>query len=426
MPMEQPDTPNINEAAPPSATTGAPATQHTLHLNGRTMKLSKTITLVGTAHVSQESVDEAAKVIADVKPDAVAVELDDGRRKSITDNEAWKKLDIISVLRRGDGFLLLANLALSSFQSQIGQDTGVTPGAEMLRAMQAADECGSRAVMVDRPIAVTLRRAWGLNSLWGKCRLLSEMLAMAFGGGEDVSAEDIEALKNSNEMDSMLQELSTTLPAVKTALIDERDRYLAAHIWEAGTDASHIVAVLGAGHIPGVTAHLEKMARGEESTGTADIESVPKSVAGRVAAVAIPVIIIALIAAGFALGGRGAGGKMALGWVVWNGALAAIGAVAAAAHPLAILTSFVAAPLTSLCPLVGVGMASGIVQALVRKPTVADMETLTDDAASIKGWYRNRLLKVLVVFLLSSVGSSVGTFVAGAGLIKGLADVLGG
>lgn len=423
---------------PQAATRQLSSTQHTLSFDGRT------ITLLGTAHVSEASVKEASHLIAFIKPDVVAVELDEGRRKSITDKDAWKKLDVISVLRRGDGFLLLANLALSSFQSSLGSSAGVKPGDEMVCAMKASSECGAKSVMVDRPIAVTLRRAWALSSFWGKCRLLAELFAMSFGGNEDVSTEDIEALKTSSEMDSLLNELSSTLPAVKTALIDERDRYLAAKIWQAGDaceaapplqeDANpssskgegscNIVAVLGAGHINGVMEHLKLIACGTESTDTSDIESVPKGIASRVLAISIPLIIVALIALGFIFGGRNAGGKMAAGWVVWNGALAAIGAAAALAHPLSILTSFIAAPLTSLCPLVGVGMASGIVQALAAKPTVSDMESLTSDAAKVKGWYCNKLLKVLLVFALSSVGSSIGTFIAGAGLIKGLRDVL--
>lgn len=402
-----------------------PSTQHTLQFSDRT------ITLVGTAHVSEASAQEVHALIASVKPAVVAVELDEGRRKSITDTEAWKKLDVISVLRRGDGFLLLANLALSSFQSALGMEGGVKPGAEMIKAMQAAEECGASAVMADRPIAVTLRRAWALSSFWGKCRLLSELLAMSFGGAEEVTSEDIESLKTSSEMDSLLNELSDTLPAVKKALIDERDRYLAAKIWQAGENAGGtvpagtVIAVLGAGHINGVMEHLKRISSGEEGTNTSDIETVPHSIASRVIAIAIPVIIIALIALGFVFGGRNALSHMAAGWVVWNGALSAIGAAAALGHPLSVITSFVAAPLTSLCPLVGAGMVSGIVQAAVAKPTVADMESLVIDAGHFAGWYKNRLLKVLAVFALSSVGSSIGTFAAGAGLIKGLADALG-
>lgn len=430
------------------------STQQTLQLG------EKTITLLGTAHVSEASVKEASELISSVKSDVVAVELDEGRKKSMTDKDAWQKMDIISVLKRGDGFLLLANLALSSFQSHIGLEGGVKPGSEMLASMKAAEEYGAKTAMVDRPIAVTLRRAWSMSSLLGKCKLLAELISLSFGSTEDISTDDIEELKTSNEMDEMLEELSATLPAVKTALIDERDRYIACRIWEAVNEATDkavnetadntaneaadkavneaadntvsiehsksITAVLGAGHLPGVAEHLTRIAEGLEGTDTSDIEGAPKSIVSRVLAVAIPLIIILLIAAGFILGGRNAGAHMALGWIVWNGALAAIGAIAALGHPLSIIASFFAAPLTSLCPLVGVGMASGIVQALAVKPTVLDMEKLTSDAGSLKGWYKNRILKVLLVFAFSSVGSSIGTFVAGAGLIKGLADVLGG
>jgi len=300
----------------------------------------------------------------------------------------------------------------------MGLNVGVKPGDEMLAAMNTAGELGIPAVMVDRPIAVTLRRAWAKNSFWGKCKLISAMIASAFDK-EEVSPEQIEALKKSNEMDSMMEELSSYLPTVKEVLIDERDRYLACHIWNAG--GNNIIAVLGAGHLPGVQAHLEKIAAGTESTDTTEISEIPeKRGAAKYTGWIIPVLIIVLIALGFIFGGRNAGRAMVGSWILWNGALAAVGTLIAGGHPLTILIAFVGAPVTSLCPFVGVGMLTGIVQAIFCKPKVSDMETIQDDVMKLKGWYSNRILRVLLVFLLSSVSGSIGTFVAGAGILKAL------
>lgn len=380
------------------------------------------IVLIGTAHVSKESIAEVKNEIESLKPDCVAVELDEKRYNSMMDPESWKNLDIVKVLKRREGFLMLANLVLSSFQKRMGKNVGVKPGDEMLAAINCAKENNILFTLVDRPIQVTLRRAWAKNSLWGKCKLLASMIASAFDN-EEISEAEIEKLKSGNEMDSMMKELSEYLPSVKEVLIDERDRYLASHIWES--EGNTIVAVLGAGHLPGVKAYLEKLANGIMISDTSDIETVSeKSIAGKVIGWGIPVVIVALIVAGFFMGGRTIGTQMIGSWILWNGCLSALGALVAFANPITVLVAFVGAPLTSLCPLVGVGLFTGIVQALICKPKVSDIESLQEDVSSLKGWYKNRVLKVLLVFFLTSLGSTIGTFVA-TGKIASLLTKIG-
>ena len=257
-----------------------------LNLNG------KEILLLGTAHVSKESCDEVKAAIAEKKPDCVAIELDEQRYASLNDSEAWKNLDIIKVLKEKKGFLLLANLVLSSFQKRMGANVGVKPGDEMRAGIEAARELSIPCEMVDRPIQTTLRRAWAKNSGYGKIKLLSALLASA-ATKEEVSGEEIENLKNKSEMDGMMAELSDFMPGVKKVLIDERDFYLAAHIWEAVQKEGRksVIAVLGAGHLPGVQAHLEKIAAGEENTDTEEISSIPpKKTGAKIIGWAIPVI----------------------------------------------------------------------------------------------------------------------------------------
>lgn len=391
-------------------------TQKVLTLNGRT------ITLIGTAHISQDSINEVTEAIKTQKPDCVAIELDQKRCDSIKNPDSWRQLDIIKVLKRGEGFLLLANLVLASFQKRMGQNVGVRPGDEMVAAMKVAEELNIPTTMVDRPIQTTLRRAWAKNSLWGKCKLLSAMISSAFTS-EKISSEEIEELKNNSEMDSMMKELSDYMPTVKEVLIDERDKYLASHIWES--EGSNIIAVLGAGHLPGVQAYLEKIAAGQESTDTTEIANIPsKTLGAKIKGWIIPAIIVILIGMGFYFGGKNKGTELVLSWVLWNGALSAIGSIIAEAHPLTILVSFIGAPITSLCPFVGVGFLTGITQAFICKPKVKDIEDLSTDAGSLKGFYKNRVLKVLLVFILSSLGSSIGTFVSGADIISKLSSII--
>lgn len=387
-------------------------TRKVLELGGRK------ITLVGTAHVSKESIEEVESTIRELNPDCVAIELDEKRAESIRNPEKFRQLDIIKILRNHEGFLMMANLILSSFQRRMGQNVGVRPGDEMLAAMRVADEMGIPSVMVDRPIQTTLRRAWAKNSFWGKMKLLASLFTSAFSK-EEVSPDEIEKLKTDSEMDSMMSELSEYMPVIKKVLIDERDTYLAAGIWAA--KGSNVVAVLGAGHLPGVVVHLEKMAAAEESADVSEISVVPaRGIAGKILGWIIPAAIIALIVSGFIYGGRQLGQKMIFEWIAYNSGLAAIFSLIALAHPLTILAAFIAAPITSLCPFIGVGFVTGIVQAFFKKPKVSDMETLQDDVSSLRGWYKNRILRVFLVFILSSIGSSIGSFVAAGGFISDL------
>ena len=373
----------------------------------------RTITLIGTAHVSAESVSEVENAIREIKPDSVAVELDEKRADSIRNKDKYRELDIVKVLRRGEGFLLLANLVLASFQRRMGQNVGVNPGDEMLAAMRVADELNIPTVMADRAIQVTLKRAWAKNSFWGKCKLLATLLSSAFSK-EDMSAQDIENIKEKNEMDSMMNELADFMPVVKEVLIDERNTYLADKIWNAS--GNNVVAVLGAGHLDGVVENLEKIAAGQK----ADIEQIdvipPKSGFAKFAGWIIPIAIVGLIIAGFIYGGTQLGTKMIKSWILWNGACAAGLTLLAAGHPITILVAFISAPITSLCPFIGCGFVTAIVQAFVCKPKVKDMETLQDDVNFV-GFYKNRILRILLIFILSSLGSSVATFISGADII---------
>ncbi len=376
---------------------------HRLEVGGRQ------IVLLGTAHVSRESVEEVRQVIAEEKPDRVCVELDEGRYTSMSQGSSWKDLNVGKVIRQGKGFLLLANLVLSSFQRRLGKDLGVKPGEEMLAGVQAAEALGVPYSLCDRNIQVTLRRAWGRTSLWGRTKMLAAMLASVFSD-EKLSAEDIEKLKQKDILQSMMEELADYLPAAKEVLIDERDLYLAAKITEA--PGQKVVAVVGAGHLDGIVAHVTAMAEGRESTAVSHLDELPpKSTAGRILPWAIPAVIVALFALGFLRAGWSMSSAMLLRWLVIHGGLAAVGAALALAHPLTILIALVGAPIGTLNPFGKIGLFTGVAEAFLRKPRVKDVENLAEDVASFRGFYTNRVTHILIVFFLSTLGAAIGNMI---------------
>lgn len=371
---------------------------------------NRVITLLGTAHVSAESLAEVKESIISEAPDHVCVEMDEGRLKNLEEGTKWSGTDLKNVLRKGQGFMLMANLALSSFQRRMGADTGVQPGEEMKAAVDSAREGHIPFSCSDRSIQVTLSRAWRLSGLWSKMKLISSLVASVVTN-ESASPEEIENLKKADAMQGMMKELADYLPAVKSVLIDERDHYLASKIFTS--PGKKTLAVVGAAHVPGIVELLGEMAEGKRSSSTADIETVPpKKFFGKIAPWIIPAAIVGLFVFGIYRSGFDTILEMGKIWILANGVLAALGAIAALAHPLTILISFVGAPITSLNPTIGVGMVAGLLEYVFRTPRVLDMESLNTDILSLKGWYRNRVTRILLVFFLSSLGSSVGTFLA--------------
>ncbi|AEJ60414.1 TraB family protein [Spirochaeta thermophila DSM 6578] len=393
---------------------------HTTDTVKRLVFAGREIILVGTAHVSKQSVEEVRGVIREEAPDGVCVEIDPQRLSALRQEERWSNLDVYRVLREGRGFMLLANLVLSSFQRRIGLETGVKPGEEMKAAVESAEELGIPYHTCDRDVQVTLRRAWARTSLWGRAKLLAALLASAFED-EKISAEEVERLKRTDALQAMMEELASYLPEVKEVLIDERDVYLARRIWES--PGRKLVVVVGAGHLEGIVRHLERCAAGDEGVAFGDLETVPPSGrAGKVLGWLVPAVVLGLIAGGVVRHGWEGGLRMFLLWVGVNGGLAGLGTILAGGHPLTILAGVLSAPFTSMTPVVGVGLVTGLVEASLRRPRVGDLERLNEDIASWKGFFRNRVTRILLVFFFSSVGSVIGTFVG----IPWLASFLGG
>jgi pheromone shutdown-related protein TraB len=314
------------------------------------------------------------------------------------------------VLRERKGFLLLGNLVLSSFQRRIGADLGVNPGEEMLAAVNIATEHEIPVSLVDRQIHTTLRRAWARAGFWGKNKMLAALLSSVFSR-EKLSGEEIESLKEQGALDNMMGELASYLPAAKTVLIDERDQYIAGRVFEA--EGERLLVVVGAGHVPGIVSWLEKLHRGEPGPNLEELDLVPPPGRFRKAIPwVIPAIVVGLITWGFFRSGWDGGLQMLLRWFLVNGILSGIGAIVALAHPVTIVVSILGAPFTSMNPTIGVGFVSGALEAVLRKPRVLDFERLHDDILSLRGFYRNRFTRILLVFFFTSLGSAIGTFLA--------------
>ena len=371
----------------------------------------KEIVLIGTAHISAESSLEVRRAIEEEEPDHVCIELDSGRYKTLEEGNNLKNMDLSRIFREGKGFLVMANLVLSSFQQKMGAELGTKSGDEMRAALDIAKERGISFSFDDRPIQTTLQRAWAKCNLWNKLKLLSVLISSAFSN-EKISEEELEELKKSSAIENMMGELADFLPPVKEVLIDERDQYLATNIFRS--KGTKVVAVIGAGHAPGLIGWLRKLAAGEVDGSLEEISEIPPKKAGaKILPWIIPVIIVALFVLG-GLQGMDTLKSMGLAWILGNGICAAVGSLLALARPQTILISFVAAPITSMNPTIGVGFVTGLLEYFFRKPKVKDLENLSKDAGSLKGWYRNRVTRVLLVFFLSSLGSSIGTFWAGA------------
>lgn len=363
------------------------------------------IYLVGTAHVSRASADLTEKIIREIQPDTVAVELCESRYNSIRDPDRWKNTDIVSVIRTGKAYVLLVQLLVAGYQKKLGDELNIKPGEEMLRAMKIAEEVKARVALVDREVRITLKRTWASVGWWTSIKLLATILASVFSS-KKIDAAEIERLKSADALEELMGEFSQKLPGVRTALIDERDRYLAEKIRQS--EGKKVVAVLGAGHIPGILKYFG------EPIDLVPLEAIPpKKFLSQILQWVIPTIVVGMIVYGFVVSGMGTSVEMIKAWVWITGFSAAIGAAVALAHPVTVLASFVIAPFTSINPFLAVGWFSGLIEAMIRKPRVSDFETVTSDIVTLRGLWGNRVARILLITALANLFASVGTIWGG-------------
>ncbi len=382
----------------------------TVQVNGTT------ITLVGTAHISQKSVDLVEEKIRTGEYDCIAVELCPPRLQNLVEKSMWKNLDIYQVLRQGKGSLLLVNLALSAYQKRLAEKIGVEPGQEMVKAIELSKEYGLPLEVVDRDITTTLQRIYQGVSFWQKLKLFSSLVASIFVG-EEVTEQQVEDLKEGDMLHSLVEEFGEVLPSVKKVLIDERDQYMVGKLVEmakASDGPKNILAMVGAGHLVGMLPTFENPP-GPEAMAELD-EKPPPSKTGYYIGWGIGLFILSMFGVGY-IRSPELGAELILQWFVINGGLSALGAALAFAHPLSILAAFLAAPLTSLNPTIGAGMVVGIVESYIRKPKVADFESMREDIAHFSMWWKNGVIRVFLIFFFANLGSAAGTFIAGSSIV---------
>ncbi len=372
------------------------------------------LTLLGTAHVSRASADKVRELLQGGDYDAVAVELCPSRHQAFMDPDALARMDLFSVIRQGRVYMVVASLALAAYQQRLADQFGIEPGAEQRAAIVAARERRLPVLLVDREIGVTLKRtAWNL-SWWKRLGLFSGLLATLLSRKE-VTEEELERLKEGDVLETTFAEFAEDHRDLYVPLIDERDRYMAARLREeiAGKRPERVLAVLGAGHIEGVAGYLREVPGRDPRAELAELDRLPSPQRWPKL---IPWLVVVLVLGGLGYGfyqSPGLGLRMVLDWVLINGSLSALGAAVAAGHPLTVVTAFLAAPLTSLNPTIGAGMVTGAVELYLRRPSIGDFGRLRRDTATIKGWWHNRISRTLLVFLFSTLGSAIGTYVAG-------------
>jgi len=372
----------------------------------------KEILLIATAHVSSKSVELVKQVIEEERPDSVCIELDEDRYNSIKNPKKWEETDITKVIKDKKAGYLLANMALSAYQKKIAKQLSTQVGGEMLQGMKSAEEIGAELILADRKIQTTFMRIWRKLNLWEKSKLLVSVLFSFDEEDTDITDQDLEELLKADMLESVLADMRKEFPKIGDILISERDQHLANKIREA--PGKKIVAVLGGAHVPGVKDEIHREQDMERITTLP-----PKSPVTRIISWGIPIIILCLIIYAFALNIQ-TGLQQLSSWVLWNSILAGIFAVFAGAHPLSILTAAAMAPITSLNPLLACGWFAGLVQATIKKPTVQDVLNVNEDIFHLKGFYKNRFLKALLVVILANLGSSIGTIVAGTDMIRNL------
>lgn len=378
-------------------------------------------TLLGTAHVSQSSVDAVRALLAGHGYDAVAVELCDARFGAMKDPQAMQRMDLFGVIREGKTGLVAANLALSAYQRRLAEQLNVEPGAEMKAAYELAEAKGTAVWRIDRDVGITLRRAHAAVGWWQKIKLVSGLAASVFVD-EKVDDEQIEKLKQGDILESAFHEFATQSDQLYGALIAERDRYMAAALREHAAqtpDAKKVLAVVGAGHLAGLSKHLAEDGDDPAAQRKALDQVPPPGKWGTWLTLVIALFVLGGFVYGF-MQGADVGGDLIVRWVLFTGIGGALGCLAAGGHPLSILGAFVASPLTPLHPALASGTISALIEAWIRRPTVADFHRLRDDVGTPSGWWRNRVARTLLNFFLTSAGTAIGVYLAGWSMLQRL------
>ncbi len=375
-----------------------------------TAKPEKGIVVVGTAHVSEKSINEVNETIEREHPDIVAIELCQGRYEALVGKQEVKEIPVRELLSADKFHHFLIHWLLSYVQKKIGADMGIKPGAEMLAAIEKAKQIEARIALVDRDIQITLQRLWSGMTLFEKAKITFAIIAagLGIGGTKEI---DINTVTDADVVTQLVEELRKYAPSAAKVLIDERDAYIARNLLDISHDG-HVVAVVGAGHRAGIQKYLEHP---ETLPAFSSLTTLPKKRFGILKAATILIIVTAI----FMLAAMIIYGQISLATMltaiaylfITQGILSAAGVMIARGHPFSVLTAFSLAWFGFIHPFLAVGWLAGLVEAYFRPPTHDDFTTLTE-ASNLKELMNNKLFRIILVAALANIGSMVGTFVA--------------
>ena len=380
------------------------------------------VTIIGTAHVSKASADAVRELIDSNRFDVIAIELCDGRYKSIVNPNSLADMDLFEVIKTKKASMVAASLALGAYQQRLAEQFDVQPGEEMRVAIDLAEKNDLHLELIDRDVGITLKRLYRNIPWWRKLYVISGLIASVMTN-EKVTEEEIEKLKTGDMLENTFAQFATSAYDLFSPLIAERDQFMSAKLRQAVEryPNKNILAVVGAGHLAGIKEELSNGNANPQST-ISELTHLPK---GSSIGKFIPWIIVALVLSGFAYGfskSADLGWSLVLDWVLINGGLSALGAAIAGAHILTVITAFLAAPLTSLNPAIGAGVVTSAVELYLRKPTIKDFENVRLDTTKLSGWRSNRVARLILVFLLSTLGSVFGTYIAGFQIFDALVN----
>ncbi|MCK5647534.1 MAG: TraB/GumN family protein [Gammaproteobacteria bacterium] len=419
--VEKQEAPEVESLQPNNSSKEEPVFRHQL--------AGKSITVLGTAHVSKTSADKVHELLATGEYDGVAIELCPSRYKSMIDPDSLAKMDLFQVFKEGKASMVIASLALGAYQQKMADEFGIEPGAEMRMAIEQAEQMNSEIHLIDREVGTTLKRVYGNVPWWKKMGIVGGLLGSVVSS-EKVSEEEIERLKEGDILETTFSQFAEEAKELYEPLIDERDQYMAARLEQivSSSDNQSILAVVGAGHLKGIESYL---AKDEQITTPEELHRKAQQTIDRLDALPkksrwpklIPWLIVAVLITGFAIGFNKStelGVQLIIYWVVINGSLSALGAALAKGHPLTVIGAFFAAPLTSLNPTIGAGMVTAAIELYLRKPNVGDFSDLRKDTTHVSGWWKNKVARTLLVFFFSTIGSAIGTYVAGFKIFESL------
>ena len=367
--------------------------------------------LIGTAHISSASVELVRSQIGEWSPDLVAVELCESRKASLLEPESLDNEDLLKILNEGKSHMILLQSALAAEQRRMGISSGEKPGAELLAAIEAAEEAEIPVELIDRDVLITLRRAWSKMGFREKFRVLDALLWQE-DDEEEASIEEL--LEDSDMLSNLMKEAREVAPAAGSVLIDERDSFLAGRIQQI-RGKGKVLAVIGAGHLEGVRSQLSEPAM-ESTSRLRELNEEPrKSVWPKALMIAIPLFLLGAVVSMSYNGEIESLKQTAQAWLAINAGLTGLGVLLARGHPLSVLVGAVASPITSLNPTLAAGWFAGYTQLKVAAPTGGDaQEFLALDSASL--FWRNKVGKVLMVTAFGNIGSMLGTWIAAAGI----------